>query len=294
GSAHDVHLFPVLSRRMSPTENWSRFLRLAVGLPFAFLVFSAAFIGAMNPYGNLPNFVVREHVIMDSDQRFQYPAILRAHRHDSLVIGTSTARLLEPKALDAAFGGRHAVLAMNAATAWEQTQIAKLFLRHVPHPRRLIVGLDGAWCDGSADVNRITFRGFPGWLYDDEVLKHLPYMLNGKALEIAVRRLAHALGLARAPIDRDGYGVFVPPDVTYDLKRAQWHIWGPAGPRTRVASAAPITENDPRPARFPALAWLPEILGNNDETWQEKILVFMPIHAAAQPAPGSEGEARER
>ncbi len=55
--------------------------------------------------------------------------------------GTSTARLLDPQELDRAFGGRFANLAMNAATPWEQTQLARLFLTRAP-ARACCFGLD--------------------------------------------------------------------------------------------------------------------------------------------------------
>ena len=66
---------------------------------------------------------------MDINQRFQYPAIVRSGAFNSAVIGTSTSRLLDPDHLDARFGGRFANLAMNDARAWEQYQLALLFLR---------------------------------------------------------------------------------------------------------------------------------------------------------------------
>ena len=80
--------------------------------------------------------------IMDLNQRFMYPQIVRSRRYDSAVIGTSTVRLLDPRQLDALFGGHFANLAMNAATPWEQTQIAGLFLRETAQPRTLIFGID--------------------------------------------------------------------------------------------------------------------------------------------------------
>ena len=73
---------------------------------------------------------------MDLNQRFMYPQIVRSGRFDAAVFGTSTVRLLDPQRLGAAFGGRFANLGMNAGTPWEQMQLADLFLRHVPRPRR--------------------------------------------------------------------------------------------------------------------------------------------------------------
>src|SRR5690606_28684760 len=129
---------------------------------------------------------------------------------------TSTARLLAPKALEAKFGGRFANLALNSGTAWEQYRIARLFLRDAPAHATLVVGLDQVWCREDADTNRVTVRGFPEWMFDADPWNDLPYMLNVRALEISGRRLAHALGLARARWPEDGYEVFTPPETAYD------------------------------------------------------------------------------
>ena len=58
----------------------------------------------MNPYGHLPWHAFGAHAIMDINQRFQYPAIIRSGDFNSVVIGTSTSRLLDPDRLDAKLG----------------------------------------------------------------------------------------------------------------------------------------------------------------------------------------------
>lgn len=109
--------------------GWRRFVLIAVGGFAGIIVVSSAFILLMNPYGNLPRILLREHVISDINQRFQYPALIRSKRYDSIVIGASDSRLLHPKALERVFGGRFANLAMNAGLAYEQYRIADLFIR---------------------------------------------------------------------------------------------------------------------------------------------------------------------
>jgi len=278
---------------MSAATSWRRFLLTLLAAFVGALAAVALFIALMNPFGNLPHLLFAEHVAMDEHQRFQYPAVIRTHRYESLVLGTSTARLLDPAVLERHFPGRFAQLAMNSATAWEQTQIARLFLRHTPAPRTLIVGLDYVWCDGAADVNRITHRGFPEWMYDENVWNDLPYMLNARTLEIAGRRVGYALGLARAPLGANGYGVFVPPESKYDLAKARRKIWGKEGPRVISPVVPPFAATDRQKAswRYPALAWLGDII--EPGRWQQVLLVYMPVHIATQPVAGSEGAARD-
>src|SRR5947199_4219350 len=112
------------------TWTWDRFLRQTLLTFGGLLAFAYAFILLLNPYGHLPWHPFGAHVIMDINQRFQYPAIARSRLFDSAVIGTSSSRLLDPDRLDAALGGRFANLAMNAARSWEQYQLARLFLHH--------------------------------------------------------------------------------------------------------------------------------------------------------------------
>ena len=273
--------------------SWQRHLRILIGVFAGAMAGLYLFVFAMNPYGNMPVSVLGLHVIMDDNQRFQYPAIIRSGRYDSIVIGTSTARLLEPVGLEQIFGGRFANLALNAGTAWEQYRIADLFLKEGPAPRTLVVGLDHVWCRADADTNRITVRGFPEWMFDADPWNDLLYLLNARTVEIAGRRLGYALGLAHARWPGNGYEVFTPPESMYDLAKAQAKIYG-NGPRRippRQDPAYVAAASERGAWTFPALAWLEEIIAKG--RWQRVLLVFMPVHQAAQPRAGSAAAARE-
>lgn len=272
--------------------SWRTHLRITLGALAGTMAALYLFILAMNPYGNLPNSVFRRHVIMDDNQRFQYPGIIRSQRFDSAVIGTSTARLLDPKALEATFGGSFANLALNSGTAWEQYRLSELFVREVKSPKTLIVGLDWVWCAADADTNRITVRGFPEWMFDDDPWNDYLYVLNVRALEIAGRRLAHGVGLAPPRWPDNGYEIFTPEEAKYDIAKARSKIYAGVAQATVEHAAAPAHDPLPREAlRFPALAWLERIV--SDRRWERIVPVFMPVHVAAQPAPGTAAHARE-
>jgi hypothetical protein len=269
--------------------GWRRFVWTILAGFGGIVALLAAFILLMNPYGNLPRILFSEHAITDINQRFQYPALIRSKRYDSLVIGASDSRLLRPQALEELFGGRFANLAMNAGLAYEQYRLADLFIREVKEPRTLLIGLDHVWCDRGADRQRVTFRGFPDWMYDDDWRNDLRYMLNGKATEISVRRLRHALGLRKARLV-DGYEVFTPPESAYDPVKAKAKLWnkGTDSVRPQVPPYAATAEQ--RAAwHYPALDWLDEIMTKFSG---DAVLAYMPAHIAAQPTPGSAGEAR--
>lgn len=267
--------------------TWSRHLRILLGTFGGVVLGLVAFVLAMNPFGNLPNTVLSQHVMMDDNQRYQYPSVVRSGRYDSLIIGTSTSRLIDPKPFEAALGGRFANVALNSGTAWEQTELVKLFLRHQGKPHALVVGIDWVWCAENADRERITFRGFPEWMYDDNPWNDLAYMLNTRAVEISGRRFAAALGGAPARLPPNGWEIFTPPERDYDLEKVLVKIYG-SGPRQLPPPIVPadVMGPDERAGlRFPALVWLDELIRQG--RWQRVVLMLPPVHVMAQPRSGS-------
>ncbi len=285
-----------LAKRRTTDASWRRYWRVLIGVIGAELIVTALLILVGNPYGNLPHVLFRSHVIMDTNQRYQYPSIVRSGRFDSIVIGTSTSRLLRPAALEELFGGHFANLAMDAATAWEQYRLAQFFLAQTPHPRTLLVGLDHVWCDADADKARVTKRGFPEWMFDRNPWNDLLWMLNKRSAEIAGRRIGTALGLNHARIPFDGYEVFTPPESKYDLAKVERELYGVDGtvPAQELASPASYEASVAERAawRFPALEWLADLLAHSSQ-WPRIVLVFTPPHVTALPQAGSPGAARE-
>lgn len=272
---------------MSFMKSWRTFFLTAVATFFALFGTIALFVVILNPYGNLPKVLPVPHAVMDINQRFQYPAVVRSQAFDSAVFGTSSSRLLNPELLDGHFGGAFANLAMNDAQAWEQAQLAKLFLRHVAAPRTLLFALDWVWCSPTADTKRTTRRGWPHWMYDEQPWNDWQFAINIKSVEIAGRLLAYRLGLKEPRIPANGYEVFVPPESAYDLTKARAKIWQG---RERIVPP-PKPPYEPSSAelaawRNPALPWLEEVLGAAPKGTR-KIIAFMPNHVALQATPGS-------
>ncbi len=266
---------------------WRRFVLLVTGTALGLTALLYGFIAVLDPYGLRAGPGRDARPIMDLNQRFMYPQIVRSGRFDSAVFGTSTARLLDPRALDQVFGGAFANLGLNAGTPWEQAQLADLFLRTVEKPKMLILALDRTWCAPDADEMRLTFRAFPPWLYDDNLLNDYPEILSLKSLEIAGRVFLNRLGMMPERIRGDGYEVFVPPDETYDLERARVHL-GRQGTRTVSAEAGAIilSPGERAAIAMPALSWLESILSRIPRE-TDVILTFMPVHVVAQAPAGS-------
>lgn len=258
-------------------SRWRSFWRTLIGTALAFGGACYAFILVLDPYQNVPFSPPLPRAPVDTNQRFSYPALARNPTFDSAVLGTSTARLLDPRRLDARLGGRFVNLAMNDATAWEQAQIGALFLRHHPAARYLVIGVDVAWCETADRYRRLTFRLFPEWMYDDDPWNDLLYLFNDKALEQAVRELEYLLGAREAKYRTDGYRYFLPEEADYDLARARANIYGDRGRR----DAAPVPQAYPARRRagltFPAHALLEELLERAPRP-AVKVLMFVPYH----------------
>jgi hypothetical protein len=243
------------------------------------------FIAVLDPYGVRAEPGGPQRPIMDLNQRFMYPQIVRSGRFDAAALGTSTIRLLDPQQLNETFGARFANLGLNAGTPWEQTQLADLFLRNVPQPKALIFGLDWTWCEEDADRMRLTFREFPPWLYDENRLNDYPELFDLTSLEIAGRLALHWLGLMPERIRGDGYEVFVPDEALYDLERARFHIR--QGAQQNVPTSVGLGERRLPELKLPALDWLGSLLARIPATTQVT-LSFMPVHVNRQPVPGTQ------
>ncbi|HXW41620.1 MAG TPA: hypothetical protein VEK75_10475 [Xanthobacteraceae bacterium] len=280
---------------LSETADWRGFVFLFLRALIGGVAVIYLFILLVDPYGIVPFSLPLDRRIVSINQRYMYPQIVRSGRFDSLIIGTSTSRLIDPQLLDGFFHARFANLAMDSATAWEQQAMLDLFLRTVGPPKVLIVGLDVVWCDPNADHDRITFRGFPRWLYDGSPWDRYLHLLNAGTLEVAVRLVGYQFGLYRERIRFDGYDAFVPLESQYDAERARRNIWGDAPHSALTAPAAaapPLSAEERSRLAFPALSWLDAGLARLPDG-SLKILAFMPVHVAAQPPPGSRAAAVE-
>ncbi|MBV8766463.1 MAG: hypothetical protein JOZ66_16255 [Hyphomicrobiales bacterium] len=282
-------------RRDARSAGWSETLRWfgasAVALACAALLFNTL----VDPYGANPLRLRFERPLMDINQRFMYPQVLRSGEYDSAVFGTSTIRLLNPADLEASFGGHFGNFGMNAATPFEQSEAVRLFMAHTPNLQSLIWSLDRSWCEPDAETpgKLLTERAFPPWLYDGTRWAVIPHLFNLRTLEIAARVVLNRLGLMKPRLARNGYEVFTPPEASYDAARAAAHIWGERA--HRVTPAEPKFEATPaeRSAwRFPALERLGATLAAKP-TGARLLAVFPPVHVAIQPVPGTLEAARD-
>ncbi len=148
-------------------------------------------------------------------------------------------------------GPAFANLAVNAATPDEQMRLAALFLARRP-VKAVLFGLDAPWC--AAHPAARTSHAFPDWLYEEGAPWGVLRQANLRGLTAAVNAVQVRFGHGRPRIRGDGYGVFTPPEASYDAARASAHI--------AAGSGDPNAPSDPPEAPFPALDALDAVLAS--------------------------------
>lgn len=252
-----------------------RFMRLLLGTSAAFAAAVYVFIVVLDPYQDVPFAPVLTRAPVSTNQRFAYPALARDPLFDSAIIGDSTVRLLDPERLGAATGARFVTLAMNSATAYEQSRVHGLFAAGHRAARYLVVGIDGVWCQREASAD-YTFRAFPEWMYDDNRWNDLWYLFNDKALEDAVRMLELVNGRRAPRYRRDGYADFTRGFGAYSRARAEHRIYG--GPVYPYAKHAALPQTAHPDWHYPQLDVLAAMLARHSPATRIA-LVFVPLHA---------------
>jgi len=273
-------------------NDWRRFWRTAMKTACGAGLFLVAFVIVLDPYDTLPFSPPLDRYPVTTNQRFSYPAIAGDPTFDSLVIGTSTARLLKPDRLDAALGGRFANLSLNSGRAYEQMRLAQVFFHHHPQASRFVLGVDSVWCETYVDL-KFTERPFPPWLYDNNPWNDVLYLFNPTALEEAGRQLAQIAGLRAPKYGKDGYAYFLPPPEDYDPARARQNLYKGEEPYVLSPETPPADNyaSELKDVVFPQLAYFRELV-NSIPPETDIILLFVPYHQSEVPVPGSLQEAK--
>lgn len=267
------------SSTSSSDPAWRRFFQRAVATAAIGCAVLYAFVALVDPWGVLPFHVPAERPPISTNARYAFAGLARSDRFDAAIFGTSTSRMLRPASLNEAFGARFANLAMNAATAYEQSRLFDVFLRAHPRPRAVIIGLDHVWCD-AGPLQRYTPRAFPEAFYEASPWPAYREMLSFYAVQEAGRQFAVLTGMMRPRYGRDGYTRFLPPEERYDAARAAANL-PPLPPETSRHIATP-----PADLPMPPMALLQRMVAATPGDTR-LVLVFMPLYLGAQGAPGS-------
>lgn len=238
--------------------------------------FLMMFVVVVDPYDSLSISPPIERLPSSKNQRFAYSAIARSDNFDSLILGTSTTRMLNPAQLDKALGSKFANLSMNTGTAFEQMQIFEKFRRAHNATKQVIWGIDGIWCATKKPSARLTNREFPFWLYDQNKWNDYLHLLNFKTVESAVRQVAIIFGLRRAEYGRDGFRNLNKKGTRYDLDRARLNLYGQTAPKPfpQPLTKAAVTNQERKSWHFPDVQTLEEYVS---ETAKNTKILFMMV-----------------
>lgn len=264
---------------------WRRLCLLAVGTIVAVGGGLYLFIVMVDPWNALPFSPPLARVPVTSNARYTMPALARNPYFDSVVVGTSTSRLMQPAMLDRALGGHFLNMAMNSASPWEQERVLDAFLRSHRAPRTVMIGVDAAWCHERPGSLTTPNRPWPEWMYGHPAWQGYLHMASLYALQEAANEFLWMTGHKAQRFGTDGYASFVPPDSQYDPARvaAIFAHWAP--PNT---TPAPPGMTDTPPASMRLLA---AMLGRMPAATL-KIVWFPPASATLHGPAGSIAAAR--
>jgi hypothetical protein len=269
-----------------PSAAWRRFCTWLLVAAAALSAAVYVFVVILDPFDTLALSPPFDRSPISTNARYSFPALARSPRFDSLILGTSTSRLLRPAELDRLFDAHFANLAMNSATPYEQWRLGLLFARHHRAVKVALIGLDIEWCQTGDDVGSYTERSFPEWMYDDNPWNDYLQQFDLYAVEQAGIELGVLVGLRPRPYGRDGYTNFLPDDGAYDLARARAKLYGAgAGTIEPVEPPVEMSAGERRALRFGALPKLRDLL--EAMPGARKLVFFVPYHVTAQPRPGS-------
>ena len=268
---------------------WNRFNVLfactsATGVAGAFL-----FVLLVDPLGVSPVSIFPGLNVVYNNRRQAMPQIIRSNRFDSFIIGTSTTITIDPVRAEAAFGGKFANVAIYGATQYEQSRVIDLVGRQ--GPKMILLGLDATWCSTEAPTRYHPWWPFPEWLYGDVSSQDLRRLLNWHMVRLAVSKLRLVLGVDLPVVLANGFETQLPRDSDWTIEKARSRLYAGAqfasgGSPNGDRRLAPDVRSTEVSASFPALSLLEASIAQVPLS-TKVVILFMPIHVAALPSPGT-------
>lgn len=280
----DVRLthFRASSEETTP-GTYRRFLHIAAGVWLFCLAVFILIILVVDPLGQWRRPGEGIGAVPSANMRFMLRRIIDARSFDGIILGTSTARKIDPVRLGAPLRATLVNGAVHAASADDQIKIFRFFRRRHPGAGMIVWFIDPfVWC---RSMPTGAGRSFPDWLYDEDWRNDVTHALNRALLEQALMAAYRGLLGRGGVLNAFGFG-------EPDLLDAAWTETGAQSTidklltkrealdepwyRAELAAGAPMANLD---ALRHALTALPMA--------SVVALVIPPVHAASDPAPGS-------
>jgi len=171
------------------SQKWTRWLWLFLAETIVLLGCAAAFTASVDPY-QIYHPVSTGRPILDIRlQRFYVAGLARSSNYETALLGTSMLENIPNSAVKRLCGGPAVNLCVSAASIHEEAEVLKLALKH-PGTKTVIATLDFNSLSGGVTGQVVNVHEiFPQYLYSDNVLEQLPYLLSWDSIGTAIHVL---------------------------------------------------------------------------------------------------------
>lgn len=223
---------------MTNSKKWSMTLLL---LTLALLVLLGSLTAIVDPFFHYHGpFGSLQYPL--EDQRYENDGIVRHFDYDALITGTSLTENFLASQFDRLFGVDSIKVCFSGATYHELNNNLRRAISANPDLRLVLFGLDSWFFFEEKDQLR-TDAAYPMYLYDDNLLNDVEYLLNK---EVLCRYTARVLTYTRdggRTTDFDAYGYWG-GDYGYGQTGRDIALLN-AGPRTPLAEKAqPLSQQE--------------------------------------------------
>ena len=155
------------------------------------LVFAGALTAIVDPYFHYHKPLAGLAYPLDNE-RYQNDGIVKHFDYDALITGTSMTENFRASELDELFGVNTVKVSLAGASYKEVNGLVETALEANPDIRMVVRSVDGLWL--AQDKDYMAYVGFPTYLYDDNIINDVNYVLNRSILNDTVRVIKNTLG----------------------------------------------------------------------------------------------------
>jgi len=182
----------LLTSTSDQSDQWGRCLAACLGALVIGAVLLFAVMIAVDPYDTGKFGWLGIDGVDDRDTHTATASRARDPQFDSVVIGNSTAQMLNPAELSQATGLRFVQLYLTGGSPGEQLAVLDFFLRNHQRVAALAIVADPFWC--SHEHIKTPPGRFPFWLYDNNSLAYAARFLSWPAIEHLSQGISIGLG----------------------------------------------------------------------------------------------------
>lgn len=181
--------------------SYLRFLLKYILIIILFFSSIGGIVYAFDPYSvyRFPDFYDKQY---STNARFQMPGFIRHSKYDTVIVGTSMGRNFVESYVDEKLNAKSLNATIPASTAHEQYLSASLAL-NTHEVKRVIWELNYYSFEGGNEFVLNAPNKFPFYLYDDNKLNDVKYLLSSYSLSFLADNLKNNLEKDRSFRDRE-------------------------------------------------------------------------------------------